>query len=156
MGSSPSNPSQPLARQSEFDPYSPLAADGDPSQSEWLGQWNDWVNQPIKPYLVVRMKWGFYVKQDLPAEVETSDDIRSYASSVAKRLNKKLCLVMSRRISMWYEEDGTCEKFTEAQPGTPNVPTMRVSGSNKDFTFHQQGNRLTVTDADHLAGPNPC
>ena len=141
--------------QSTFDPYVPPTFGNDHEQTEWLRRWNDWVSQPIKPYLVVRIMSGFYVRQDLPSGIETEDDIRRCASSVAKRLNRKLCLVMSRRTSMWYLEDGTCEKITEAQPGVPNVPTMRFSGSDRNVTFHQQGRGLTLVDVDQLAGQRP-
>ena len=150
MDSSPSHYAQPSTRQSAFDPYSPPAAGEDSAQMQWLRQWNEWVSQPIKPYLVVRMMYGFYVKFDLPDGVETADQIRNHASCIAKRFNRKLCLVMSRRISMWYEEDSTCEKITEAQPGIPNIPTMRFSGSDKDVTFHQKSGGMTIIDVDHL------
>jgi hypothetical protein len=39
-----------------------------------------------------------------------------------------VCLVLSRRWSLWINADGQVEARTEARPGQPNMPFMQVQG----------------------------
>jgi hypothetical protein len=44
----------------------------------------------------------------------------------------QICLVLSRRKSVWINEDGTVHKRTEATPfGGPNEPWMQLKGGRK-------------------------
>jgi hypothetical protein len=57
------------------------------------------------------------------------DEAERWAAAVAAEKKRKCCLVWSRRISVWFAEDGTVYSRTEAVPGEPNVPWMKVGGT---------------------------
>jgi hypothetical protein len=100
---------------------------------EFLERWLQWVNEPTRPYLVVRLMAAIYSERPVPAEIITLAEAEAWASAVARREHKRCCLVWCRRLSCWFDHDGTLERRTEATPGKPNVPWMRIGG--KTFTF---------------------
>ena len=100
---------------------------------EFFKKWLTWVNEPIQPHLVVRLMAAVYSRRWLPVEITTMDEVEVWASAVAKQQKMKCCLVWSRRISCWFDESGTLYARTEATPGVPNVPWLRIGG--KTFTF---------------------
>ena len=94
-----------------------------------LEDWTRWANEPIKPYLVVRLIPAFYTQGELPDEVRSVEDAERYASGFAKERRLQVCLVLSRRVSVYYAEDGTFRYASEAVPGGgPNEPCMRIGG----------------------------
>ena len=91
--------------------------------------WNKWANQPIRPYLVIHLIAAVYNTIGLPEHICSVAEAERFASITAKRYRMRCCLVLSRRISVWYATDGSIEKTTEAVPGEPNTPIMRIKGS---------------------------
>jgi len=58
-----------------------------------------------------------------------------YASDVAKDRKLKVCLVLSRRVSVWYDTEGREYARTEATPELPCEPFMRIGGRKVQFDF---------------------
>jgi hypothetical protein len=102
---------------------------------EFFEEWLAWVNQPIQPYLVIRVIAAIYSSRPVPPEITVMEGAEQWAGSVATEIKKRCCLVRSRRISCWFSEDGTLTERTEAVPGEPNVPWIKVGGKGPAFVF---------------------
>ncbi len=100
---------------------------------EFFEEWLQWVNEPVKPYLVIRLMAAVYSQRAMPPDITTIEQAETWAGSVAREIKKRCCLVWNRRISSWFNEEGELTERTEAVPGKPNVPWMKVGG--KAFTF---------------------
>lgn len=107
---------------------------------EFVEEWNAWANEPIRPYLVVRLMAAVYNRVELPDDIETPEEAEAYAAAVCKKLHMRGCLVLSRRISVWLAADGTVESVTEAVPGKPNTPVTFIGG--KSVTIQVKDHRL--------------
>ena len=97
-------------------------------RQELLREWERWVSEPVPMYLVVRLMAAIYVRIGLPAEVTTPEQAEAWACGFAHQHRCRVCLVVSRRWSVWIDADGQVEARTEARPGEPNMPLMRVRG----------------------------
>jgi hypothetical protein len=96
---------------------------------EDLREWAAWANEPIKPYMVVRAMATVYCPVNLPDEIQSVEEAQAFASKRAREWSKRICLILSRRISVWYAADGTVEQITEAVPGGgPNQPYTEIGG----------------------------
>jgi hypothetical protein len=102
---------------------------------EFYQEWLAWVNEPIQPYLVIRLIAAVYSSRAVPPEITTREEAEKWASTVAGEIKKRCCLVWSRRISCWFSEDGTLTKRTEAVPGEPNTPWIKIGGKGPAFLF---------------------
>ena len=100
---------------------------------EFYEAWLAWANEPIKPYLVIRLIAAVYSSRPVPSEITMIEEAEKWAGAVAGEIKKRCCLVWSRRISSWFSEDGTLTQRTEAVPGEPNVPWIKIGG--KTFLF---------------------
>lgn len=100
---------------------------------EFFEKWLAWVNEPIKPYLVVRLYAAVYSHRDLAPDIETIEEAEDWAASVARESKMKCCLVWNRKLSIWFNETGIIVSRTEAVPGKVNVPWMRIGG--REFIF---------------------
>jgi hypothetical protein len=96
---------------------------------EDLADWTKWATEPIRPYLVVRLLAAFYSQAELPDEINSVEEAEQYASDFAKEHRLRVCLVLSRRISVYFADDGSFQYASEAVPGGgPNEPYMVVGG----------------------------
>jgi len=110
---------------------------------EFVERWNQWANQPIEPHLVVRAIPGVYMEQEIPhslsseiAEgVKTPEAMEQYAADFAKQFGKKVWLVLSRRLTIFFDENGTKRQVIEAAPGEMNGPYMQIGGCKQKFLF---------------------
>jgi hypothetical protein len=109
---------------------------------EFFDNWLAWVNEPITPYLVERLIAAVYRRVPVPSEITTMVEAESWAAAVALERSRKCCLVWSRRISVWISEDGTVYSRTEAVPGEPNAPWMKIGG--KRFLFGEGLRTVTI------------
>jgi hypothetical protein len=100
---------------------------------EFYEKWLAWANEPIKPFLVIRLIPAVYSSRPVPPGITTMEEAEKWASAVAGEIKKRCCLVWSRRISCWFSDDGTLQKRTEAVAGEPNVPWIKIRG--KTFLF---------------------
>ena len=92
--------------------------------------WNHWANEPVRPYIVLRLMAAIYSTVPIPDDIQTAAEAEAYASALSKERHMRCCLVLSRRISVWFREDGSVEHVTETMPGQPNSPYMQIGGKN--------------------------
>lgn len=97
--------------------------------------WNEWANQPIQPHLVIRWIPAVYQSKELSESVKTLEEAERVAAETARHWRKRVCLVWSRRQSVWLDEEGKITTRTEAAPGVANVPTMRLKGGKRHFVL---------------------
>ena len=95
---------------------------------QFFEEWSKWANEPIYPYLVVRMMAAVYCQHRLPPEIESVEEAEAFAADFTKTHRLKSCLVLSRKISVWFAEDGSVSSVTEAVPGQANSPAMWIGG----------------------------
>ena len=94
-----------------------------------LEDWLKWANEPIRPHLVVRLMAAIYSQADIPDEVQSVEEAERYASEFAKGHKLRVCLVLSRRVSVYFADDGSFQYASEAVPGgEPNQPYTVVGG----------------------------
>lgn len=56
-------------------------------------EWEKWVDEPIKPYLVVRYVACMYAPWELPTDVRTQADAEKHASDTARKYRLQVALV---------------------------------------------------------------
>jgi len=93
-------------------------------QNEFFQQWLAWANEPIQPYLVLRLIAAIYTRRVLSPDIETVEDAEAWAAAVARETRLRCCLVWSRKLSIWSDKMGNISERTEAVPNKPNVPWM--------------------------------
>ena len=108
----------------------------------FLENWNRWADEPVEPYAVVRMVACVYQHTSLPPEVTSTEAAEAFAADLARRWQRKVCLVVSRRYSIWLDEAGEVYARTEATPGQPNTPYVRLGRSRQAFLIRS----LTTDD----------
>ena len=111
---------------------------------EFFREWLAWVNEPITPYLVERLMAAIYRSVPLPPEITTMERAEEWGAAVAGELKRKCCLVWSRRISIWFDERGDVVNRSEAVPGQPNCPWMKIGG--KTFNFSEELRSVKMID----------
>jgi transcriptional regulator with XRE-family HTH domain len=87
-----------------------------------LREWDRWVNQPVPIHMVVRLMACIYCKTPLPEWVTTPEQAEAWASEFAREHRWRVCLVVSRRLSVWIDAFGLVEARTTSTPGIPNLP----------------------------------
>lgn len=116
---------------------------------EFIDDWLKWVNEPITPSLSIRLMPAFYSRRSLPPDITTMEQAEEWAASIAKETGKLCCLVWSRRISFWFDNDGVFG--SEAVPGEPNCPWLKLGKSGKPFVFGDSLSSIIPIDV----GPVP-
>jgi transcriptional regulator with XRE-family HTH domain len=95
-------------------------AEGD--RQERLREWESWANKPQPMCMVVRMMAAVYARKALPEGITTPEQAEAWACEFAREHRWRVCLVVSRRLSVWIDAFGLVEARTEARPDQPNVP----------------------------------
>lgn len=77
--------------------------------------WERWVNEPITPYFVLRGFAAIYFDLPLPDELHHDfEQAKAFVASKAIHHRKRCCLVWSRRVCVYFKEDGAIEEQLEA------------------------------------------
>jgi len=105
------------------------------AQHKDRADWEAWADESVPMVLVERLIPGVYREQALPETVRTEEDALAYARDHARRNRRKVCLVVSRRVSVWIDRDGGPGFRTLAEPGVLNVPSMQIRGRGKTFVL---------------------
>lgn len=92
-----------------------------------------WLDIPIRPYLVVRIMAAVYCPKAIPDEVVTEDELKRYAARVAVDKRMRVALVVSRRLTIYFDKDGKETGYCEPIPGEPNVPYSTMRGRKVEF-----------------------
>jgi transcriptional regulator with XRE-family HTH domain len=79
---------------------------------EWLSD----ANKPVAPYVLRRMLWGGG-PLNVPEFVQSVSGAEHYAALLARYFQMDTCLVLSRRIKVWFTKDGAIQEIREAAPG---------------------------------------
>ena len=104
----------------------------------YLQAWTAWANEPVEPEIVFRAIPGVFAGHPLPAHLHTTEEMEEYTQDFAIRYHKKTWLVLSRKLRVYFDEDGT-KSVQEAAPGEINGPWMRLGSSQKKFLFGGEG-----------------
>jgi hypothetical protein len=119
-----------------------------------LEDWLKWANEPITPYLVVRLMAAVYSRAELPDEVKSVEEAERYASAVAKQRRLPVCLVLSRRLSAYFAEDGSFDCASESLPdGGPNQPYTKIGGRRCLTQFMDHG--IAFREIEWFKRPQP-
>jgi hypothetical protein len=103
---------------------------------EFFAAWNEWANQPIRPHLIEKVIPGVFAQRQIPDEIlHDTDAMERYASASAIKHQKLTFLILSRRLSISFNEDGTRRFVIDAQPGQPAGPYMRLAKGRTPFLF---------------------
>lgn len=103
----------------------------DDDRQERLRAWEAWANEPVPMRMVVRLAAAVYRNQEIPPEITTQEQAETWACDFAAKNQKQVCLVVSRRLSVWIDQYGTITARTEAEPDELNEPYMQIG--NKQF-----------------------
>jgi len=102
-------------------------------RQERLRAWESWVSQPVAMQLIVRLMPAVYARKPLPEEINTHEEAEAFACEYARENHFRVCLVLSRRHSVWVDAKGQVYARTEATPDQPNVPFMKLQGNIRTF-----------------------
>jgi hypothetical protein len=95
-------------------------------------EWEAWASEPIEPHLIVRLVAAFYSRSSIPVEIRGDRAaMEEYSADYAATNRLRVCLVLSRRLRVWFDRDGRCSGVTEDTFGRRNGPIMAVEG--RDF-----------------------
>jgi hypothetical protein len=81
-------------------------------------RFEEWCSRSEPPHLIIRLIPGVYKRKWVPDSVP-ADRVEEYASATAAEEGKKTCLVLNRKESVWYDEEG---RFRFRQMATPDDP----------------------------------
>lgn len=84
-------------------------------EEESLHEWDKWASQWVRPHLITRLIPGVWMHVTIPDEVLSLSDAEAFAIRYAQEEQRLVCLVLSRRISIWVRS-GTVVKRVEARP----------------------------------------
>ncbi len=97
--------------------------------------WLAWAEEPVRPHLVVRSMACVYQRVELPDDALDPGAAGSFASRLAVERKLKVCLVLSRRLSVWYDATGAECGRAEATPEMPCEPYAVIGGRRVQFDF---------------------
>ena len=100
--------------------------------------WLEYINTPIKPHLVFRAIPGVIFGKDLPEECTTIEQMEAFASDFAGKHSKMTWLVVSRKLTIHYDESGHKVSVDEATTDHPNSPYMQLK-RGRPFLFGCDG-----------------
>lgn len=97
--------------------------------------WLAWADEPIRPYVVVRLMACVYQRVQLPDDAHDPEAAVAFAAEVARRRKMRAWLVLSRRASIYFDGDGNRRGRIEATPEMPCEPFAVVGGDRVQFDF---------------------
>jgi hypothetical protein len=119
-------------------------------RQRYVREWNEWVNTPIRPTIVLGHIGGIGWTEPLPEGI-TREAAEEYTATVAKEKNKPILLVMSRRLSIQFDRNGNRTSVNETKPGEVNVPYL-VFGRRKAI-FNFGTGKMQVLNEPQKPGP---
>ncbi|MGC8603766.1 MAG: hypothetical protein ACP5VS_08775 [Desulfomonilaceae bacterium] len=96
-------------------------------------EWEAWANEPVPMELIIQALPGIYRKVKIPEEIKNHEDTIRFAGNLAKQRKTKACLVLNRKESVYFWEDGTLKFKTTTAGGRPHIPHTSVG--NRAFYF---------------------
>ena len=113
--------------------------------------WLEYINTPIKPHVVFRAIPCVFIRKELPEECKTIEEMESFASEYASDIRKKVWLVVSRKLTIHYDESGHKVATTD-HPNSPHMQLKRgrpfLFGCDGGLSVKPQPPRLPQEQAD--------
>lgn len=108
-------------------------------REEFVANWNAWADEPVPMKIIIRWIPAVYSGRSVPTEITTQEDAEIFASEQARQWKKKICLVVSRRLSVWFDEQGHVNCRTTATPDDEfNQPSMTIGkAKHRPFLFSE-------------------
>ncbi len=103
----------------------------DEDYQDWLA----WANEPIRPYVVVWLMACVYQRVQLPDDALDPEMAEAFAADVARQKNLRAWLVLSRRVSVEFDEAGNRRGRLEATPEMPCEPSAVFGRNRVQFDF---------------------
>ena len=104
-------------------------------RQEHLQAWDAWVSQIVPIQLVVRYMAAVYGSVKTPGDITTPEQAEAFACDYARKHRVRVCIILSRRQSVWIDEGGLVYARTEATPEKPNMPWMQIRSDKRRFLF---------------------
>jgi hypothetical protein len=104
--------------------------------------WEKWADEPVQMQMLIRITGVIVLIHDMPPEIITREVAIEYAQEYAKKNCVRVCLVLSRRESVWIAADGHMH-ISQTKPGVPNIPYASVGG--KKFHLNSSQNSFPFT-----------
>jgi hypothetical protein len=103
--------------------------------AEIYKDWLAWANEPIRPYVVVRLMACVYQRVQLPEDALDPEGAEAFASDVARVRKSRAWLVLSRRVSVEFDVEGMRRGSLEATTQMPCEPYATIGGQRVQFDF---------------------
>ncbi len=84
--------------------------------------------------IVMRLIPGVYMRVSMPQGLSEAEAI-DYAVKLCRESKHDLCLVLSRKESVWIFTDGRMFKTESEFGGEPNEPYMQIGGKGPSFVL---------------------
>ena len=97
--------------------------------------WLTWANEPMRPLVVVRLLACVYQRVQIPDNALQPEAAEAFAAKIALEERKKTWLVLSRRVSIYFDVDGNKRGRIEATPDMPCEPFVTIGGRRVQFDF---------------------
>ena len=97
--------------------------------------WLAWASEPVRPHVVVRLLAAVYQRVELPDDALAPEAAEAFAADVARERNLRVCLVLSRRVSVRFDAGGRESGRSEATPELPCEPYVTIGGKRVQFHF---------------------
>jgi transcriptional regulator with XRE-family HTH domain len=104
-------------------------------RQEYLRAWEAWVAEVVPIRVVVRYMSAIYGSIKKPGDITTHAQAEAFACEYARKHHLRVCLALSRRHSVWIDEEGMVYARTEATPDKPNVPWVQFRSDRRRFLF---------------------
>jgi hypothetical protein len=76
-----------------------------------------------------------YQRFELPENARSPEAAEAYAACLARERKLMVCLVQSRRLSVYFDNLGQVEQRLEASPEVPCEPYAVIGGKRVQFNF---------------------
>ena len=122
-------------------------------REEFVANWNAWADEPVPMKIVIRWIPAVYSGRSVPPAITTQEEAEHFTSEQARHWKKKICLVISRRQSVWFDEHGQVNCRATATPDDGlNQPWMSVGrGKRRPFLLSEPESREATTGRSQLA-----
>lgn len=97
-------------------------------RQRYMQEWNEWADTPIPPMLILGHVGGFGWTEPVPGGM-SRDEAEQYAAGTAREMDRPIVLVLSRRLSIWFDGHGNRTSVKEAKPG--ETPYLRFGRGRK-------------------------
>lgn len=122
-------------------------------REEFVANWNAWADEPVPMKIVIRWIPAVYSGRSVPAEITTQEAAEVFASQQARHWHKKVCLVVSRRLSVWFDEQGQVNCRNTAMPDDDhNQPWMSIGrGKHRPFLLSAPASQDATAGRSRIA-----